>query len=516
METRQPQLTTHMALLTMKTILPRSEGKSRRISPRRNFMKQPRRILVIALTLFLASFSQAQDLEPHLQKGLKTIRAMDAYHYVKKMVSPEFGGRYTGDEGYLAAANWAAKKFKEWGLEPMNKTVGYLQAFPAPYTKVKEAELTLMLQNGRSVTLTPEEDFLPMLPTDSGHHAAGAVFAGWGVHAPEMNYDDYHGLDVRGKYVLCIRGVPDPDNPAFKPHNEHRHRMKTAKEKGALGLFYIYEPHSNPNMDWIEGFTSVILSEKSADLLLEEKGFRVAELKQTLLKYQRPISFELAGKISYRVVSEFFPEGTGYNVVGIIEGSDSRLKTECIVIGGHYDHNGTHLGILFPGANDNASGSAAVVEIAEAFAHTGKRPKRSVVFVLFGGEEMGLKGSHFFVDHIPEQFSKVDAMYNLDMVGDGRKATGRATTQPPEFKKSIWDADKHVRILGKFGDITGPGGGSDYRPFNDKGIPCAALMSDGPGLHYHRSADDIYNVNPDIMAEIAKLVYIASYRWADR
>jgi Zn-dependent M28 family amino/carboxypeptidase len=107
-------------------------------------------------------------------------------------------------------------------------------------------------------------------------------------------------------------------------------------------------------------------------------------------------------------------------------------------------------------------------------------------------------------------------MYNIDMVGEGRGAEGNATTKPPEFKKSILDADKYVNILRKFGDRTAPGGGSDYAPFNDKGIRCAAFMSDGPGLYYHRSADDIYHVNPDIMADIAKLIYISSYRWADR
>lgn len=191
-------------------------------------MKNTRCILVLALGLLLAPSLPAQNLEPHLQKGLKTIKPMDVYNYVKKMVSPEFGGRYTADEGYVAAANWAAAKFREWGLKPMNKKEGYLQAFPAPYTKVKEAEMTLKLKNGKSVTLKPEEDFIPFLPTDSGNHTAGVVFAGWGIHAPDLNYDDYHGLDVRGKYVLCIRGVPDADNPAFKPHTEHRYRMKMA------------------------------------------------------------------------------------------------------------------------------------------------------------------------------------------------------------------------------------------------------------------------------------------------
>ncbi len=480
-------------------------------------MRSTRCVVIVALILLLACSLQAQDLERHLQKGLETINPMDPYNYCKEMVKPEYAGRSTGHKGYTNAAKWAVEMFKEWGLKPMNKNEGYLQAFPAPYCQVSKAEMKFLLKDGKNVTLKHEDDYLPLLSTDSGTHTAGVVFGGWGVHAPELNYDDYYDLDVRSKYILCFRGVPDRSNPGFNRHNEHRHRMKVAKEKGALGIFYIYEkPISNPNMDWIEGFTPTVISEKAADILFEEKGILAADLKKDLLTYKRPISFELSAEISYSVESEYYPDGTGYNVVGYVEGSDPNLKKECIVIGGHFDHTGFHLGILFPGANDNGSGSAVVMEAAEAFAKTGRHPKRSVVFVLFGGEEMGLKGSNYFVENVPVQFTKVDAMYNFDMVGEGDGARGRATAEPEAFAKGLKDADKHANVLRRLGVLSGQGGGSDYAPFNQRGITCASISSNGPHLHYHRSGDNIYRLNPDIMADITKLVYIAAYRWADR
>ncbi len=474
--------------------------------------------IILTTIILICSISiHAQELERHLQKGLLTINPEDTYNYCKEMVKPEYAGRYTGHKGYTDAAMWAAGLFKKWKLKPLNKQDGYLQEFPAPYCIIKTAEMKLLLKDGKTVTLKHEEDYLPLLSTDSGINTAGVVFGGWGVHAPELNYDDYQGVDVRGKYVLCFRGIPDRREPGFGKHNEHRHRMKIAKQKGALGIFYIYDkPISNPNMDWIDGFTPTVISEKTADILFAEKGIKAADLRRDLQTYKRPISFELSSKISYRVESDHYPDGTGYNVVGYIEGTDPELKKECIVIGGHFDHCGNHLGILFPGANDNASGSAVVMEAAEAFSKTGKRPKRSVVFVLFGAEEMGLKGSTYFVDNVPLQFTKVDAMYNFDMTGEGDKARGSATPSPAEFGEGIKAADIHVKTLSRLGEIRGTGGGSDYAPFNRAGITCATFSSNGPHLHYHRSGDNIYRVNPDIMADITRLVYIAAYRWADR
>jgi hypothetical protein len=368
------------------------------------------------------------------------------------------------------------------------------------------------------VELEPETDFLPMLASDSGDNTAGLVFAGWGIHAPELGYDDYAGLDVGGKFVLCFRGVPDRRDDRFTPHDHHRHRMRTAKEMGALGVFYIYgSPLANPNMDLIEGFTPAIISEKVADRIFAEKNIRSADLRRDLQTYRRPIAFPLASKVHFRVESRHFPEGIGYNVVGYVEGSDPQLKKECLVYGAHFDHCGEHMGLLFPGANDNASGSAAVMEIAQAFAQLKKRPKRSVAFVLFGGEEMGLQGSTYFADHVPQQFNKVDAMFNFDMVGEGDGVGCSLSPEPEALKEALGRADGRVGILRRTRFFRGVGvRGSDFAPFYQKGIPCVSFASNGPHLAYHLSGDTIYRINPDILADTARLAFLAGAHLADR
>ncbi len=145
-------------------------------------------------------------------------------------------------------------------------------------------------------------------------------------------------------------------------------------------------------------------------MLLKERGIKSADLRRDLSTYKKPVSFVLGSKVSFMVESRNFPEGVGYNVAGYVEGSDSKLKTECLVVGGHFDHCGEHMGFLFAGADDNASGSAAVMTMAKAFASLKKKPKRSVVFVLFGGEEMGLMGSTHFASNLPPQFKKIDSI----------------------------------------------------------------------------------------------------------
>ncbi len=476
--------------------------------------------------LALSAFPQT-PLPKALDSALKTIRPADTYEWTKTLASPAFAGRLTGDEGYTAAARWAARKFADWGLKPVSAKDGYLQPYPSPYTVVDKASMTILLPEGKpdpqkgqaytEMALVPEKDFLPLLFADSGDRTAETVFAGWGISAPELNYDDYAGIDAKGKFVVCFRGTPGDDR-RFQVYDEHRTRMKTARDKGALGIVYIYtEIASNPNGDWLEGFMPAMISDAVMDKVLKDQGASAAELRKSLTTFKRPISFPLAAKIHLTVASRHFPQGVGYNVVGYVEGSDPKLRKECVVVGGHFDHTGRHMGLLFPGADDNASGSATVMAVAQAFARLGARPKRSVAFVLFGGEELGLQGSTYFVDHVPAAFDRVVGMYNFDMTGEGDGLWGGVSPEPAEFKKALEDADLHVRAVRGLGIIRNVGvRGSDFAPFFLKGIPSASMGSNGPHLAYHQTGDTIYRINPDIMADAAKVAFLAAYSWADR
>jgi hypothetical protein len=464
---------------------------------------------------------------PDIQRAMDSIQPFEAYSYCKILSSEKFAGRLTGHEGYTAAAKWAASKFREWGLRPFSKEDGYLQPYPSPYVIIDKAEMTLLLEEGaqgakpaagKEVKLEPEKEFLPLLFSDSGDRTADLIFAGWGICAPELGYDDYAGLDVKGKFVLCFRGTPDREDNRFEPHDQHRARMKTAKDKGALGVIYIYdEIASNPNGDRIEGFTPAEVSFKVADMILKEKGILAADLRKDLLTYGKPLSFPLKSRVHLRVEARPFPAGIGHNVAGWVEGSDPQLRRECLVVGGHFDHNGLHMGLLFPGADDNASGSAAIMEIAQAFSKLGRKPKRSVAFVLFGGEEMGLMGSTYFVEHLPPGIEKVDSMFNFDMVGEGDRSGYGYSDGFPELKALLEEADKQVKTVEGAYPIKGVGvRGSDHAPFFQKGIPVVSFHSNGPHLYYHQTGDTIYRINPDMLADVARLAFLAAQSRADR
>ncbi|MGZ5423670.1 MAG: M28 family peptidase [Candidatus Aminicenantales bacterium] len=491
-------------------------------------MLKIRSLGIFALVLLLAASSIAQPPDKNLRDGLASISPAETYDIVKTLARPEYAGRLTGHPGYTAAAQWAAKKLAAWGLKPISGKDGYLQPYASPYTIIDQAEMTILLPDSpadpakapayKEMKLVPEKDFLPLLYSDSGDRTAETVFAGWGISAPEIGYDDYAGLEVKGKFVLCYRGTPDENDKRYQSYDEHRTRMKTAKDKGALGIVYVYdEIASNPNGDFLEGFTPAMIGPKVMDAILKDVNSTSADLKKSLTTWKRPVSFPLRAKIHLAVASRHFPQAVGYNVVGYIEGSDPKLRREGVIIGGHFDHTGAHMGLLFPGADDNASGSATVMEAGKAMAALAHKPKRSIIIALFGGEELGLQGSTWFSEHVPGPFDKVAGMFNFDMTGEGDGLWGGVPAEPAEFKGALEEADKSVKVLRGLGVIRGVGvRGSDFAPFFLQGIPAASLGSNGPHLAYHQTGDTIYRINPDIMADAAKVAFLAAYIWADR
>ncbi len=472
------------------------------------------------LSLLVASALPLLAIEPveaRLQKGWQTVSAESAMATVKTLASPTYGGRMTGQPTYTAAAQWAASQFKAWGLKPIDAKEGYLQPYPAPHSVVDQAILEIITPKER-INAQVLADFLPMLFSDSGHAKGGTAFVGWGIHAPELGYDDYAGLDVKGKFVLCFRGTPERD-PKWVEHDEHRTRMRVAHAKGALGLIYIYpEVLANPNGDRIAGFLPAMISEAMASRILAEKNLTATELKQRLRDTKRPASLELGTVLDLTVKTRYFPKALGYNIAGYVEGTDPALKQECVVLGAHFDSEGEHLGILFPGADDNASGSAVVMEAARAMARNGDRPKRSVLFVLFGSEEQGSQGSAQFMAHLPSPFSKVTAMLNFDMEGVGTKASISLTPALEPTKPLLQKADA-AGIVANIGTTRSVGNRSgDIVPFFLKGVPIGSFYSNGerPLHSYHLPGDNPTIIQPKIMEDIARLAFRYSFYLADQ
>jgi len=166
-------------------------------------MRNVKRLFILSLVFIFSLSLSAGKLDKDLARGFDSISPMDAYNYVKTMALPKFAGRYTGHEGYTAAAKWAAAKFKKWGLKPISNKEGFLQAFPRPYAIIPQAKMTLLKgKKQEKVELKAEDEFLPLLATDSGDNTAELVFAGWGVSAPELGYDDYAGTILASRNTM--------------------------------------------------------------------------------------------------------------------------------------------------------------------------------------------------------------------------------------------------------------------------------------------------------------------------
>lgn len=467
--------------------------------------------------LFGAALLAAPPEEPRLARGVAAVSAKEAHALVDAMAGKAFGGRLTGHPQYDAAARWAADRFRALGLKPMDAKAGYLQAFPNPYAVVDKASLQVDL-GGETFQAALPGDFMPMLYADAGRAKGGLVFAGWGIHAPELGYDDYADLDVKGKYVLCFRGTPERD-AKWTHHDEHRTRMAQAKARGALGLVYIYaEVIANPNGDRIPDFRPAMISEGLADRLLQANGQSVSSLKQKLKATKRPASFPMEGAFDMAVEARHFPKGVGHNIMAVLEGTDPALKEECVVFGAHFDGVGEHMGLLFPGADDNASGSAVVLQIAKAFAKNGLRPRRSVVFALFGSEEQGGHGSEHFAAHLPTPFRKVAAMLNFDGEGAGTKAEASYVTALEATRPLLLRADtegllEDISVTRSVGVRSG-----DIVPFFRRGWPTIGFSSNGPrpAHSYHMPGDHLGIVNGDIMAGIARLAFRYGFALADQ
>ena len=344
---------------------------------------------------------------------------------VKYLASDALDGRKTGSKGATEAARYIAKEFSRLKLKPL--TTGYLQKFPYVSGVTLGKTNVLSFSNDK---LEPGVDWLPLGFSSSAKLHGGLVFVGYGITASELNHNDYATANATGKIALALQGTPDGANPhgQFARFEGVRWKAVAARNAGAAALIVIArEPNfkddrltrlAYDNMAGDAGLPVIIMSRQAADRLLALSGASLSQLEQA------PNTRALTGEMSLttNIVRNEVP---AYNVVGVLEGSDPLLKQEVIIIGAHYDHlgrGGEGSGSLAPtsgeihhGADDNASGTAGVLELARLF--TAQKPKRTIVFMAFGGEEEGLLGSNYYVNHPLLPLANTVAMINMDMIG---------------------------------------------------------------------------------------------------
>jgi hypothetical protein len=480
-----------------------------------------KRLLLGVVILFLAIHPLCAD---EVEDIMMSIRGGHIYEIIKVLTSEEMGGRLSGTEGYDRAAQFVASKYKEWGLTPVYGK-SFLQPFQMAYNEMRETHFSLILPpdpeatEGKSTVkeMTIYKDFCPTLYSGFGHVEAEVVFVGFGLTAPELGWDDYEGVDVNGKIVATLRGTPQIQGKDFSAYMERTAKLLNAKKHGAAGMILINRAVVSGAGVYVENLPMVMVGNEVADLMFKHKGYDVQSLS-ALLRDGNHLSFPTGIRAEIDARGAHHSEATTYNVVGKIEGSDSVLKDEYLIFGAHLDHLGPWP-IIHPGASDNASGSTIVMELAYAFSRLKTKPKRTIIFALFGAEELGLLGSKHMAASLPEYPSRPLLMVNIDVAGAGTgiRVTGGRTY--PDLYGLINEANDKYFINSDIsaGEISPVGGNSDYAPFLAKGIPAYTNSArGGQRFGIHTADDSIYIVTPKVMEDMARLYFMASFRYANK
>jgi hypothetical protein len=491
---------------------------------------------VIFLVILSGSFSALQakkpraNTAPEVLSGMHSISSHELFGYVKELCSKKYGGRLTGTAGYNAAARWTSECLKKMGIKPAGENHSYLQAFPNPYTLVLEgSEAILHIPITHNQTLLKpyiyEKDFIPGSTSDSGEVTAEVIYVGYGITAPELGFDEYKGIDVKGKIVLMEREVPvSPEKEPvefkkWRKYSFHQYKVRNARDHGAAGMLYNYHI-ANPNCQFITNFILTYAGPAMIDDLFLGTGKTLDQVKKKIQSSRAPKSFSTGKVMTIKNHTEHYPNGIAANVIGILEGKDQKLKGEAIIIGAHLDHVGCNH-MLMPGANDNASGVAVVLGVAHALSRLSFSLKRSIIFILFGAEEQGVVGSQFYLQHPVLPNTKIMAFINMDGVGRGKKIWALAAQNFPE----IWDYFKktnkqwiHREISTEyFHNLARPR--LDAARFMWAGIPTISFSTYGetelPHSIYHKTLDTPDIITPEIMEDLAQLIFASVIKMAE-
>ncbi|GBC93115.1 Aminopeptidase YwaD [bacterium HR15] len=452
--------------------------------------------------------------------------------HVRYLASPELEGRLAIAPGAHKAADYIARLFQEYGLEPKG-TNGYFQDFEMTigFQPTKETWLTLRPRRGRAWR-APSDAIRPVNLTADAKASGEVVFVGYGISAPEQGYDEYAGVDVKGKIVAFLRGVPDwgEDNPLPRAATSLSQRVRTAAEKGATGVLILNTPSNDRllplgsrgrMMNPVE-IPVLNLNLSVANRLLQPARLKVADAIEKIKTARQPISqpipnlrVEMSAGIEPR-------KGIARNVIGFLPGSDPTKREEIIVIGAHYDHIGFgEVGSLAPeagdihhGADDNASGTAGLLELARMLSTDRDKLSRSILFIAFSGEEEGLVGSAYFVRNPAVPIEKIVAMLNLDMIGrmtnDRLSVSGIGSS--PQWEEIVKAANSEGLSLTLSQSATG---GSDHTSFFLRNIPVLFFFT---GMHpdYHRPSDTWEKINYEGQVKVVQMVYRVATALAQR
>jgi hypothetical protein len=473
---------------------------------------------LLFILLLLTNLGFSQKNAEITAKELKT----DVYF----LASDSLKGRKPGTKEADVAADFIRQSFKDAGLKLLCDNGFQYFEIVQDVTLGDHNDLKF---DGFQGTL--KKDFMPVAYSSNGTVSGNVVFVGYGfdIDQDSLKWKDYNGIDVKGKWVMILRGDPELDNndSKFIPFTEIRGKILVAKDHGAAGILIVTPVavdkddkliglHSENN-DVTSGIPVINIKRDIANQLLKSTGLTVDTLEKILNKTRKTKT--LALPVNVTGSSELIQrKARTENVVGMIEGTDPILKDEYIVIGGHYDHlgfGGPGSGSRMPdtvaihnGADDNASGAAMVMALAGKLGAVKDKLKRSVILVSFTGEEMGLLGSKYFTDHSPVDMKKIKAMFNFDMVGrfDKEKkaisVSGTGTSLEADSILRIYEKGLSFEVTHS-PDGYGP---SDHASFYASNIP-VFFFTTGSHMDYHTPFDDADKLDYQKEKEIGDFGY---------
>jgi len=451
----------------------------------------------------------------------REIKPDELRDHIKFLSSDSLKGRQTGTAGDSLAAYYIKYQLSQAGLKPLSGD-GF-QRFKVA-DKVTAGEKNFLSIDGQK--FDSSTGLMPFSFSGSSELEAEVIFAGYGfsIKNDSLQWNDYEKTDVKGKWVLLLRGDPEPNKSVsgFIPYNSDRDKALLAKDMGASGVLMVSGP-INDQEDSFEPLTSEAFSvelpvlrirRNIADMILAKTNTTVADLEKRINMTKKSSGFSTGTNVF--AGSEIIVKKSGTrNVIMLLPGEDEKLKNEYLIFGGHFDHLGMggpssrarDTVAVHHGADDNASGVGEMIELAEKFALTKGSHKRSMIFAAFSGEELGLLGSKYFAENPLIDLKKVNAMINLDMVGRLRDSStlqigGAGTAEGlKDLVRSL--SDTGIIKLTITDEGTGP---SDHSSFYIKNVP-VLFFSTGAHLDYHTPRDTWDKINYPGMVKISDLVF---------
>ena len=465
-------------------------------------------LLIIVLSgIFIINRSNQDKIDP----GSAEIMSFEILAHIKYLASDNLNGRLPGTPGSKLAIDYISKHWEAQGVEPAG-TKGYKQPFSFINSVSLGKRNMLRIRNSRKQYIV-QKDFIPLGSSGNGSINEDVVFIGYGLDINDsLSWRDYADIDVRGKWVLLLLDGPDGDSP-HSPYGRHKtlyNKIIVARDHGAGGILFMnrFQTEDENNLRTLQyrqssstvGLPVIQITHSLADEMLIKHGQSIAELRSKLDEQLTPLSFTVDCKVSANVNLKFGKE-IATNMIGFIEGNDPVLKDEYIIVGAHFDHlglGGRRSGSLNPdtliihnGADDNASGTAGILELSYKFISNRHLLKRSVLVICFDAEEKGLLGSKYYVKNPARNISNTAMMVNMDMVGrlnDSPVVLGGVGSSG-NFVNIIEDAsNRHtLEIETNMGGMDF--GRSDHASFYRENIPVLFFFT-GAHEDYHKPTDD--------------------------